>query len=81
VARASGFAVGEEVSLITCSAEDLVVLKAFVGRDKDWLDIDGILTHQAGHFDQRLMWRELRPLLEVRPAPETKKRLRARLAR
>lgn len=53
MARASGFTVGKAVSLLTCSAEDLVVLKAFAGRDKDWLDIDGVLTRQAGRFDQR----------------------------
>jgi hypothetical protein len=81
VARASEFAVGEEVSLLTCCAEDLVVLKAFAGRDKDWLDIDGVLTRQADRFDQRLMWRELRPLLELKPAPETERRLRAFLER
>lgn len=44
VERGSAFAIGEGKSLQTCSAEDLIVLKAFAGRDKDWLDIEGEST-------------------------------------
>ena len=81
VERSSPFAVGGGASLLTCSAEDLVVFKAFAGRDKDWLDIDGVLVRQTGRFDEELVWRELRPLLEIKPSPETESRLRTLIER
>jgi hypothetical protein len=31
-------------SLRTCSAEDLVILKAFAARPQDWIDVENILT-------------------------------------
>jgi hypothetical protein len=39
VKRASLFKISDSDSITTCSAEDLVVYKAFAGRDKDWGDI------------------------------------------
>jgi hypothetical protein len=81
VARASRFAIGEGQSLLTCSAEDLVVFKAFAGRDKDWLDLEGVALRQAGRLQEELIWRELEPLLALKEAPDTEARLRALLAR
>jgi hypothetical protein len=75
--RATDFAVQEGVALTTCSAEDLVILKAFAGREKDWLDIEGIAIRQAGRLDENLIWRELTPLLELKDAPEAAARLRS----
>ena len=43
VKRASHFAFADDVSLLTCSAEDLIVLKAFAARPKDWMDIEGVV--------------------------------------
>jgi hypothetical protein len=77
VERASEFAVGEGVSLLTCSAEDLIVFKAFAGRDKDWLDIEGVLARQGSRLDETLVWDELRPLLDLKESPENETRLRA----
>ncbi len=31
-----------------CTAEDLIIHKAIAERDKDWLDIEGILIRQRG---------------------------------
>jgi hypothetical protein len=76
VARASGFEVEGGAVLSTCSAEDLVVHKAFADRPKDWLDIEGIAARQAGRLDEALIYRELRPLLELKGAPDTEQRLR-----
>jgi hypothetical protein len=59
VTRASGFAIQEGLAPTTCSAEDLIVFKAFAGSEKDWLDIDGIATHQGGRLDQARIWTEL----------------------
>lgn len=64
--RASAFAISDTASVTTCSAEDLIVHKAFAGRDKDWLDIEGIIIRQGRRLDQQLIWGELLPLLELR---------------
>ena len=47
VTRASAFSISETDTVTTCSAEDLLVHKAFAGRDKDWLDIRGIIVRQG----------------------------------
>ncbi len=74
--RASAFDVGDG-SITTCSAEDLVVHKAFAGRDKDWLDIQGILRRQGTALDAEVVWSELLPLLELKDDAATEPRLRA----
>jgi len=81
VGRASGFPIGEGKSLLTCSAEDLIILKAFAGRDKDWLDIEGVALRQAGCLQEDLIWQELEPLLELKESPGSAARLRAALER
>jgi len=78
--RATDFHVHEGADLTTCSAEDLVVFKAFAGREKDWLDIEGIALRQVGRLDENLIWTELTPLLVLKDAPEAAARLRAILA-
>jgi hypothetical protein len=79
--RASRFDIGEGHALLTCSAEDLLVFKAFAGRDKDWLDIEGIAVRQTRHLDEALVFRELEPLLELKGTPEAGVRLRTILER
>jgi hypothetical protein len=79
--RATDFVLQEGVALTTCSAEDLIVLKAFAGREKDWLDIEGIALRQVGRLDENLIWTELPPLLDLKDAPEAAQRLRVILAR
>ncbi len=81
VERASGFTVAEGVELTTCSAEDLIVFKAFAGRDKDWLDIEGIALRQSDQLDESLIWAELGPLLELKGAPGDATRPRGILER
>lgn len=66
VARASPYAIQESVALTTCSAEDLVVLKVFAGREKDWLDVEGVVVRRAESLDRALIRRELKPLLELK---------------
>jgi hypothetical protein len=76
VERSSPFAVAEGISLRTCSAEDLIVFKAFAGRPQDWIDIDGITIRQSRYLDARLIWQELMPLLELKEDQHTEPRLR-----
>ncbi|MGH9255839.1 MAG: hypothetical protein ACRD3C_14860 [Vicinamibacterales bacterium] len=75
VARSSPFEVAAGMALTTCSAEDLVILKAFAGRAQDWIDIEGILVRQAGWLDRDLVLAELRLLLDLKEDAETEPRL------
>jgi hypothetical protein len=70
---AYGFAPGVELS--TCSAEDLVVLKAFADRPQDWLDIQGIVVRQGRALDRRLVNDELEDLLTLKEDLVPKARL------
>ena len=80
VERASAFAIGEGQSMTTCSAEDLIVHKAFAARDKDWLDIRGIVDRQGASLDRDQIWYELAPLLELRDDSRIERRLKALFA-
>jgi len=66
VKRASSWQLRENIALATCSAEDLVVHKAFAGRDLDWGDVERVLTRQHGKLDLVQIRRELKPLLELK---------------
>ena len=81
VSRASDFTIAPGVVILTCGAEDLVVFKAFAGRPRNWLDIESIAIRQAGRLDERLIWAELVPLLELKETPEDARQLRAILDR
>ncbi len=43
IQRASFFEFSDDIELLTVSAEDLVVMKSFAGRDQDWIDVAGIV--------------------------------------
>lgn len=75
VERASRFSYSPEVSLITCSAEDLVVLKAFAGREHDWIDVRAILVARAERLDWDYINEQLPPLCELKEDPEAVTRL------
>ena len=77
VARASLFRFIGTVSLNTCSAEDLVTLKAFADRTRDWADIEGIVQRNGHLLEWDLLEAELRPLCEAKDAPHVLPRLRA----
>ncbi len=71
ISRATEFDLGNGAMLVTVSAEDLVVLKAFAGRLQDWVDVEGILIRQADSLDWCLILDELTPLCELKESPET----------
>lgn len=75
IERSSDWGLEEGVVLHTCSAEDLVVLKAFAGRERDWLDVHSVILRQGEALDWKLIVEELRPLLELKGAPDALERL------
>lgn len=79
IRRASAFVFPTRQSLTTCSAEDLVVHKVFAAREKDWLDVDGILARQRGRLDLDLIRSELKPLLALQEKPESLARLEQKI--
>ncbi len=81
VRRASAFNIGSDAEITTCSAEDLVVHKVFAARDKDWGDVQGIITRQGAALDRQLILSELVPLLELKDDSTSEQRLRAMLLR
>lgn len=76
VERASAFGIGSGQAILTCGPEDLVVFKAFAGRDRDWLDIETILLRQRGALNTETIWHELGPLLALKEDVDTEPRLR-----
>jgi predicted nucleotidyltransferase len=64
--------------LRTCSAEDLIVLKAFAGRGQDWADIERVIVRQSGKLDWNYIYEQLRPLAQLKDAPEIVDQLEAR---
>jgi hypothetical protein len=70
VRRSSYFDFPPNIALRTCSAEDLVVLKAFAGRGQDWVDIERIIVRQTGKLDWSYTFAQLSPLAELKERPE-----------
>ena len=69
VKRAGEFEFYPGMTLRTCSAEDLIVMKAFAGRERDWGDVKGIIARQ-NKLDWKMIYAELTPLCELKDAPE-----------
>ena len=81
IARSTSFDVAPGVALVTCSAEDLVVLKAFADRMQDWLDIEGVIVRQGLSLDRSLVLAELEPLLELKEDPQAQATLQGLFAK
>lgn len=75
VARSTVFTYPAGVPLRTCSAEDLIVLKAFADRPKDWMDIEGVIVRQSSQLDWPYIRTQLAPLAELKDTPELSERL------
>ena len=76
ITRSSPFDFYPDCSLITCSAEDLVVLKAFADRAKDWMDVESIMLRQGKNLDMDYVLRQLSPLCDLKGAREIIERLK-----
>lgn len=70
VSRATRYEFLPGLSQPTCSAEDLVVLKSFADRPRDWADVDTILVRQEDRLDWGYIFEQLRPLCQTKDAPE-----------
>ena len=81
VERSTLFTYPPDVPLRTCSAEDLIVLKAFADRPKDWMDIEGVIIRQGNQLDWSYVRAQLAPLAELKDAPELLERLEQTRAR
>ena len=75
VQRASLFFLAPGIDLLTCSAEDLIVLKAFAGRPRDMNDVAGIVTRQKENLKWDYIFRQLGPLCDLKGDSETMKHL------
>lgn len=75
--RASAFDFGNGCSLVTASAEDLVVLKAFSARPRDWADVEGIFLRQIDRLDWTQIKGELTSLCDAIDSSETLRHLAA----
>jgi len=58
------------IEVIRAAAELQSFFKAFASRAKDWMDIEGIIVRQTGKLHWEEVWNELKPLAELKGAPE-----------
>ena len=70
IGRATPFPFLPHVSLVTCSAEDLFVLKAFANRARDRADVESIAQRHRGKLDWAAILERLTPLVELKEEPE-----------
>lgn len=67
VSRARKVQVIPGVRLRLCTAEDLIVYKAFAGRPLDWADAESVIAKQPlGKLDWRYILAQLAPLAELK---------------
>ena len=70
IKRATPFSFHTDCTLITCSAEDLIILKSFANRTKDWMDVEGIILRQGKSLDTSYIIEQLSPLCEIKGMPD-----------
>jgi len=69
IRRATLFEFLPKISLKTCSAEDLIVFKAFANRTQDWADIETIAIKQS-RLDRAYIMKHLVPMCDLKEEPE-----------
>jgi adenylosuccinate synthase len=71
VTRARKVQVIPGVRLRLCTAEDLIVYKAFAGRPIDWMDVESVIAKQRRKkLDWGYIHAQLKPLAELKEDPE-----------
>jgi len=66
IERGSVWKARHGIELFTCSAEDLIVHKAFASRLKDWADVESVLAVQRDRLNGPQILAELGPLAELK---------------
>jgi predicted nucleotidyltransferase len=78
VKRAQMIEVYPGIHLRLCTAEDLIVMKAFADRPLDWNDVKGIIIRQGvDQLDWEYVFHHLTPLAEIKEQLDILTRLRA----
>jgi Nucleotidyl transferase of unknown function (DUF2204) len=70
IARSKKQAVAGNSLIRICSPSDLVILKAFANRPRDWQDIRGVLIRSNSELDWELIFAELTQLAALKEEPE-----------
>jgi predicted nucleotidyltransferase len=71
ISRARKVQIRPGVRLRLCTAEDLIVYKAFAGRPIDWMDVESIIAKQhRKKLDWRYIHAQLKPLAELKEDPQ-----------
>lgn len=81
IIRSTDFPFLKDVTLRTCSAEDLIIYKAFADRTRDWADIEGILIRQKNNPDWDYIEKHPRPLCELKESPHIIQKLQSMQSR
>ncbi|MFH0937770.1 MAG: hypothetical protein V1899_00565 [Planctomycetota bacterium] len=71
--RASPYMYTSESALLTCSAEDLVIMKVFAGRPIDVIDVERILIRQGKALNLRHIRHWLAMLADLKDDPDLAK--------
>jgi len=80
IERATYFDYADGCTLLTASADDLIILKAFADRPQDWVDIEGLIARNSEKLDRRRIIEDLTPLCELKDSPDIVPRLSRMLA-
>ena len=64
-------------NLLICGPSDLIILKAFANRPRDWQDIRGIMIRSASQLDWQLIESEVEVLANLKEEPEIVAQLRS----
>jgi hypothetical protein len=71
ISRARKVQIRPGVRLRLCTAEDLIVYKAFADRPIDWMDIESIIAKaRRKKLDWRYIHAQLKPLAELKEDPQ-----------
>jgi hypothetical protein len=65
ISRASPYEFRPGCVLQTCSADDLIVMKAFAGREQDWADVRNVAASQWNSLDWGYIGRNLEQLCDL----------------
>jgi hypothetical protein len=75
IARATLESIRPGISIRLCGASDLVIMKAFANRPRDWQDIRGILIRSNPRLDREFIRAEVSILADLKEEPEIMEQL------